>query len=120
MGGIGSDKGQDIEIRVPFTATSLAGYVALSQRPILVKDVYDSAALEDIHPRLQWDKSFSESQGLYFKSMLVVPIKDDILLGVIQLINLKEDEPFTKDDLKHATMFANLLAKQFRSEFQST
>jgi len=43
--------------------------------------------------------------------MLVVPIKDDILLGVIQLINLKEDEPFTKDDLKHATMFANLLAK---------
>lgn len=57
MGGIGSDKGQDIEIRVPFTATSLVGYVALSQRPILVKDVYDSAALKDIHPRLQWDKS---------------------------------------------------------------
>src|SRR6056300_545851 len=52
--------------------------------------------------------------------MLVVPIKDDILLGVIQLINLKEDEAFTKADLKHATMFANLLAKQFRSEFQST
>jgi hypothetical protein len=120
MGGIGSEKGQDIEIREPFTPTSLAGYVALSQRPILVKDVYDSAALQDIHPRLQWDKSFSESQGLIFKSMLVVPIKDDILLGVIQLINLKEDEPFTKEDLKHATMFANLLAKQFRSEFQST
>ena len=53
MGGIGSEKGQDIEIRVPFTPTSLAGYVALSQRPILVKDVYYSAALEDIHPRLQ-------------------------------------------------------------------
>ena len=120
MGGIGSEKGKDIEIRVPFTPTSLAGYVALSQRPILVKDVYDSSALEDIHPRLQWDKSFSESQGLIFKSMLVVPIKDDILLGVIQLINLKEDEAFTKEDLKHATMFANLLAKQFRSEFQST
>ena len=119
-GGIGSDEGQDIEIRVPFSPTSLAGYVALSQRPILVKDVYDSQSLEDIHPRLQWDKRFSESQGLFFKSMLVVPIKDDILLGVIQLINLKEDEPFTKDDLKHATMFANLLAKQFRSEFQST
>ena len=80
MGGIGSEKSQDIEIRVPFSPTSLAGYVALSQRPILVKDVYDAAALEDIHPRLQWDKSFSESQGLIFKSMLVVPIKDDILI----------------------------------------
>tara|TARA_R110000824_G_scaffold7892_3_gene35776 strand:+ start:134569 stop:136884 length:2316 start_codon:yes stop_codon:yes gene_type:complete len=119
-GGIGSEQGQDIEIRVPFSPTSLAGYVALSQRSILVKDVYDSSSLEDIHPRLQWDKRFSESQGLFFKSMLVVPIKDDILLGVIQLISLKEDEPFTKEDLKHATMFANLLAKQFRSEFQST
>ena len=119
-GGIGSEQGQDIEIRVPFSPTSLAGYVALSQRSILVKDVYDSAALQDIHPRLQWDKRFSESQGLFFKSMLVVPIKDDILLGVIQLINLKEDQPFTKEDLKHAMMFANLLAKQFRSEFQST
>ena len=119
-GGIGSEQGQDIEIRVPFSPTSLAGYVALSQRSILVKDVYDSAALQDIHPRLQWDKRFSESQGLFFKSMLVVPIKDDILLGVIQLINLKEDQPFTKEDLTHAMMFANLLAKQFRSEFQST
>jgi len=119
-GGIGSDQGEDIEIRVPFSPTSLAGYVALSQRPILVKDVYDAQALEDIHPRLQWDKRFSESQGLFFKSMLVVPIKDDILLGVIQLIKLKEDDVFTKEDLKHASMFANLLAKQFRSEFQST
>lgn len=73
----------DIEIRVPFTPTSLAGYVALSQRPILVEDVYNAEKLTEIHARLQWDKSFSESQGLFFKSMIVVPIKDDILLGVV-------------------------------------
>jgi len=110
----------NIEIRVPFTPTSLAGYVALSQHPLLVEDVYDAEKLQDIHGRLQWDKSFSESQGLFFKSMIVVPIKDDILLGVVQLIRFKEDPVFTSVDLKHAQMLAQMLAKQFRSEFQST
>lgn len=110
----------DIEIRVPFTPTSLAGYVALSQRSLLVEDVYNAEKLTEIHARLQWDKSFSESQGLFFKSMIVVPIKDDILLGVVQLIRLKDDPVFTKTDLKHAEMLAQMLAKQFRSEFQST
>ncbi|MGV3593559.1 MAG: GspE/PulE family protein, partial [Gammaproteobacteria bacterium] len=119
-GGIGSDEDPDFVIKVPFTATSLAGYVALSQRPILVANVYDADELTNIHPRLQWDRKFSESKGLFFKSMLVVPIKDEILLGVIQIINLREDPEFTKDDLKHATMVAQMLARQFRSEFQST
>ncbi|HEY0961780.1 MAG TPA: GspE/PulE family protein [Pseudomonadales bacterium] len=119
-GGIGSDENPDFVIKVPFTATSLAGYVALSQRPILVENVYDADELTNIHPRLQWDRKFSESKGLFFKSMLVVPIKDEILLGVIQIINLRDDPEFTKDDLKHATMVAQMLARQFRSEFQST
>ena len=114
------EEDDSIEIRVPFTPTSLAGYVALSQRALLVEDVYDAEKLTEIHGRLQWDKSFSESQGLFFKSMIVVPIKDDILLGVVQLIRHKEDPVFTKTDLKHAEMLAQMLAKQFRSEFQST
>jgi type II secretory ATPase GspE/PulE/Tfp pilus assembly ATPase PilB-like protein len=119
-GGIGSDDNPDFVIKVPFTATSLAGYVALSQRPILVENVYNAEELTNIHPRLQWDKKFSESKGLFFNSMMVVPIKDEILLGVIQIINLRDTPVFTKDDLKHATMVAQMLARQFRSEFQST
>jgi type II secretory ATPase GspE/PulE/Tfp pilus assembly ATPase PilB-like protein len=119
-GGIGSDEGNDIVIKVPFTPTSLAGYVALAQRAILVENVYNAEELTNIHPRLQWDKKFSESKGLFFKSMMVVPIKDEILLGVIQIINLRDDAVFSKEDLKHATMVAQMLARQFRSEFQST
>jgi len=114
------DDSERIEIRVPFTPTSLAGYVALSQRSLLVEDVYDAETLTEIHGRLQWDKSFSESQGLFFKSMIVVPIKDDILLGVVQLIRFKDDPVFSNTDLKHAQILAQMLAKQFRSEFQST
>jgi len=119
-GGIGSDEDTGFVIRVPFSPTSLAGYVALSQRSILVENVYSSEELTNIHPRLQWDKKFSEGKGLFFKSMMVIPIKDEILLGVIQIINLRDDPVFTKEDLKHATMVAQMLARQFRSEFQST
>jgi GAF domain-containing protein len=90
-GGIGSDEDTDFVIRVPFSPTSLAGYVALSQRPILVENVYNAEELTNIHPRLQWDKKFSEGKGLFFKSMMVIPIKDEILLGVIQIINLRDD-----------------------------
>jgi len=109
-----------IEIRVPFSPTSLAGYVALSQRALVIKNVLDSDELIDIHPRLQFDKRFSEAKGWKVKSMIVVPIKDEILLGVLQLINFEGDREFTKTDLKHAMMVCQMLAKQFRSSLQST
>ena len=119
-GGVTASQNSDFVIRVPFSPISLAGFVALSQRPILVENVYDNEELGRIHPRLQWDKNFSESQGLYFKSMMVLPIKDEIFLGVIQIINFREDPPFDNEDLKHASMVAQMLARQFRGEFQST
>lgn len=114
------DDDDSIEIRVPFSPTSLAGYVALSQRALVIKNVLDSEELIDIHPRLQFDKRFSEAKGWNVKSMIIVPIKDEILLGVMQLINFDGDREFTKVDLKHAMMVSQMLAKQFRSSLQST
>lgn len=114
------DDDESIEIRVPFSPTSLAGYVALSQRSLIIKNVTDSDELVDIHPRLQFDKKFSEAKGWNVKSMIIVPIKDEILLGVMQLINFEGDRDFSKKDLKHAMMVSQMLAKQFRSSLQST
>lgn len=114
------DDDDSIEIRVPFSPTSLAGYVALSQRALVIKNVLDSDELIDIHPRLQFDKRFSEAKGWNVKSMIIVPIKDEILLGVMQLINFEGDREFTKTDLKRAMMVSQMLAKQFRSSLQST
>ncbi len=118
----GGDPNDDdsIEIRVPFSTTSLAGYVALSQRSLVIKNVMDSEELTDIHPRLQFDSKFSDAKGWKVKSQIVVPIKDEILLGVMQLINFEGDRDFTKQDLKHAMMVSQMLAKQFRSSLQST
>lgn len=118
-GGDPDDDGS-VEIRVPFSTTSLAGYVALSQRALVIKNVKDSEELTDIHPRLQFDSSFTDSKGWKVKSQIVVPIKDEILLGVMQLINFEGDRDFTKEDLKHAMMVSQMLAKQFRSSLQST
>ncbi len=112
--------GRGPEIRVPFSTTSLAGYVALSQRALIVKNVKDQKELVDIHPRLKFDSSFSEAKGWNVKSQIVVPIKDEILLGVLQLINFEGDRDFSKQDLKHAIMVSQMLAKQFRSSLQST
>jgi len=114
------DDDDSIEIRVPFTPTSLAGYVALSQRALVIKNVLDSEELVDIHPLLQFDKRFSEAKGWKVKSMIIVPIKDEILLGVLQLINFEGDRDFDKTDLKHAMMVCQMLVKQFRSSLQST
>jgi type II secretory ATPase GspE/PulE/Tfp pilus assembly ATPase PilB-like protein len=114
------DDDDSIEIRVPFSTTSLAGYVALSQRALVIKNVKDSEELVDIHPRLQFDSKFSDAKGWKVKSQIVVPIKDEILLGVMQLINFEGDRDFTKTDLKHALMVSQMLAKQFRSSLQST
>ena len=108
------------EIRVPFSPTSLAGYVALSQRALVIENVLSSDELIDIHPRLQFDKRFSEAKGWNVKSMIIVPIKNEILLRVMQLINFEGDREFTKTDLKHAMMVSQMLAKQFRSSLQST
>ncbi|MEK7259485.1 MAG: GspE/PulE family protein [Pseudomonadota bacterium] len=118
-GGDSNDTGSP-EIRVPFSPTSLAGYVALSQRALVVKNVLDQQELLDIHPRLKFDRRFSDAKGWAVKSMIVVPIKDGILLGVLQLINFEGDREFSKTDLKHAMMVSQMLAKQFRAELQST
>ncbi|MBT7225677.1 MAG: hypothetical protein HN872_03595, partial [Gammaproteobacteria bacterium] len=64
------DDDDSIEIRVPFSPTSLAGYVALSQRALVIKNVLNSDDLIDIHPRLQFDKRFSEAKGWNVKSMI--------------------------------------------------
>jgi len=98
------DDDDSVQIRVPFSTTSLAGYVALSQKPLVIRNVKDSQELTDIHPRLQFDSSFSEAKGWKVKSQIVIPIKDEILLGVMQLINFEGDRDFTKTDLKHAMM----------------
>ena len=108
------------EIRLPLSATSIAGYVALSQQPVRIDDVYDAKSLTAIHPELKFDCRFDQRSCFRSRSMLVVPIKSaNVLLGVFQIIN-KKGGPFTDEDFAKAKEVADILGQKFRYELHCT
>ncbi|WP_299180825.1 GspE/PulE family protein [uncultured Neptuniibacter sp.] len=114
--------GNDLqEIRVPITASSIAGYVALSKKAIIINDVRDSEELKSIHLALRFNDSFEKNIEFTSRSMLVVPILyKDVLLGVLQIINREDDRAFTQQDLERTQEFAELLGQKFRYDFGCT
>ena len=109
------------EIRLPIGPQSLAGYVALSKRPLLIKDAYDDEALKTIHPKLKFARRYDKQTNFRTKSVLIVPIQDnDVLLGVIQFINRVDGTSFTESDARKAIEMSSLLGQKFRYELGGT
>jgi hypothetical protein len=103
------------EIRVPMNTQSLSGYVSVSQKSIIVNDVYDSRELASIHPSLKFNPRFDHLSQYRTKSMLTVPIKNEaVLLGVLQLINCTNADHFDNQQLDNAKLFAKFLGQKFR------
>ncbi len=101
------------EIRVPLSPSSVAGYVAMSQESVMIDDVYDEEQLTSIHSRLRFDYSFDQESGFLTRSMLVVPVcAGDTMLGVLQLINKRDEQPFADQDLDLAMQLASVLAQK--------
>lgn len=76
-----------VEVTIPVDRTSLAGYAAVTGRPLVIDDAYC------LPPDVEYtiNRSFDERYGYRTKSMLVIPMKDhkDVVIGVLQLINRK-------------------------------
>ncbi|MEJ2087949.1 MAG: GAF domain-containing protein, partial [Gammaproteobacteria bacterium] len=74
-----------IEQRLPLTAESLAGYVALTGDELDIPDVYH---LPDGTP-YRFNRSFADLMNYRTASMLVLPMRDhrDRVVGVLQFIN---------------------------------
>jgi len=80
----------DFEERVlPLNKKSIASYVALTGKPLLIEDAYNIPK----DAEYSHNKTFDESIGYHCKSMLIVPMKNqkDEIIGVIQLINKKKN-----------------------------
>jgi PAS domain S-box-containing protein len=81
----------------------IVGWVAKKGKPLLIPDV----AVDS-----RFDKSIDESTGFTTKSMLCVPLKiRNEVIGVIQVINHGDDEPFTEDNmylLSSISMYASI------------
>ena len=109
------------EIVLPLSPSSVAGYVAMSQMPLRIDDVYDNEQLAKVHSKLAFDYSYDRATGYLTTSMIVVPIKfKDTLLGVLQIMNRVSGGAFTDQDLDHAQEIAQAMGQKFRYDLKTT
>ena len=103
------------ELSLPISPQSLAGYVAYSKKPLNLHDVSDEQALRRIHPELVFLKDVDARTGYRTRQMLVAPILDgDTLLGVLQVINNKSNQPFDALALDGVAELCKTLATALR------
>ena len=83
------------EFTIPMDKNSIAGYVAVTQQVLNIPDVYKLGPDDPV----SFNSSFDKAHNYRSKSMLVVPMINHInkTIGVIQLINSKEDIENTYD-----------------------
>lgn len=80
----------------------IAGWVAENREPLLIEDCYDD-------PR--FNKEFDKKSNFRTKSMICVPmVRKEKLIGVIQVINKKNDLIFTERDLNIFSILASQCA----------
>lgn len=98
------------EIRIPISADSIAGYSALKQKLINIKNVYNEKELYAIDPVLKFDKSWDQKTGFKTNQVLVIPIIfKKYLLGAVQLINHTAGTLFAKRDEESVMELAKIL-----------
>ena len=111
---------ETLEIKVPISPMSIAGYVAISQLPLLIADPYNAAELKAIHPRLRFADKFDKDNDFKTTNILCVPILNaGVLMGVMQIIN-KQNGSFNDNDLARANDLALVLGAKFRYELGGT
>jgi type II secretory ATPase GspE/PulE/Tfp pilus assembly ATPase PilB-like protein/putative methionine-R-sulfoxide reductase with GAF domain len=89
------------EIRIPVAQTSIAGYAALKQTLVNVKDAYDQKELTAIDPELQFDSSWDRRTGYRTKEILAYPVVyQKYLMGTLELINRNASTDFGRAEEK--------------------
>ncbi len=98
------------EIRVPLSPNSIAGFAAYKQQLLNIKDVYDDRELKAISGEIHYDDRWDKRTGFTSKQMLVAPVTfKKMLIGAIQLINHKDNKPFTEEDEKNLLQLAETM-----------
>ena len=77
------------EFVIPYDTKSMAGYVAVTGNVLNIPDVYELSENDPV----SHNTSFDETHNYRTRSMLTVPMRNHIdeIIGVIQLLNSKED-----------------------------
>src|SRR5665647_2631434 len=107
------------DLKLPITPQSIAGYVAFSRQLLNLVDVYDDAALKQIHPALTFLKEVDKRSGYRTRQMLVAPILEGkTLYGVLQLINNKNDQLFGELEVEGVSQLCKTLGTAIRQRIQ--
>ena len=107
------------EIRVPISAKSVAGFVALSRETVNIADAYDAAELKRLSPELHFDSSFDKRTGFRTTQILCMPVlHEGKVLGVVQILNKKHGPRFTRDDELSVARIARTLGIAFNTQAQ--
>ena len=107
------------DLKLPIGTQSIAGYVAMAKQMVNIEDVYDINALKRIHPNLSFLQAVDKRSGYRTKQMLVAPVMNgDVLYGVLQVINNRSDQPFTKLEVDGAQQLCNTLGIAIRQRMQ--
>ncbi len=108
------------EIRVPFNEQSVVGFVARNRKTINVADAYDRAELLRVGPTLAFDRSWDQRTGVRTRQMLTVPLcaSNNVLTGVIQLVNKKSAARFTTEDEAQVHAIGQTLGIALYNQYQ--
>ncbi|MDP1559498.1 MAG: GspE/PulE family protein [Nitrosomonas sp.] len=111
----GLDSFQDFEL--PVTEHSIAGYVGLNKETVNLEDVYDKSELKKLSPQLSFSQEVDKRTGYRTRQMLVAPIldaEDNALMGVVQVINNKDRQPFSEIMVEGVSEICQTLAIAFK------
>lgn len=94
-------KGDEIrKIRLPLDENSIAAVSALRRAPVNIPDVRKD-------PR--WNKNVDEQTQFVTRSILAVPmLRQDRLIGIIEVLNKRGEGPFTEEDTKVLVILSSL------------
>ena len=109
------------DLKLPIAEQSVAGYAALNKRLLNLKDVYDEKELATHSAHLRFLQDVDKRTGYRTKQMMVAPIVDaatDDLIGVVQVINNKANEPFSRIVAEGVLELAQTLAVALRQRQQ--
>jgi len=109
------------DLKLPIAEQSIAGYAAQNKKFLNLQDVYDEKELSTYSVHLRFLQDVDKRTGYRTKQMLVAPIVNadsNDLLGVIQVINNKADQPFSAMVAEGVQELAQTLAVALRQRQQ--
>ncbi len=107
------------DLKLPMSAEfSIAGYVALNQRLVNIRDVYSVEELNTYDPPVYFYRAVDRSTGYKTKQVLAAPILDgpdsSEAIGVVQFVNTLSGNPFPKHTERRVGILCKALATGYR------